>query len=222
MTCPDSSLSHQRLTRTSKKGRLLPAVPQGPRSPSVSPGQTLVRAVAQQCDRFSKCGEGGPSRLVSLRESTSCFAIWVFPQEYPTLTTFFEGEIISRKHPFLTRKWDADEDVDRKHWVSPAPAPPSSACPALVPRPSLRSSLACAAAGEPSAWRGNLRGSLGWMEARCPARGRPRAAGARSKRAHQDHSGLLPGAFASGPRKSCAFEIHPFSSQLSLPSLWLS
>ncbi|XP_005870283.1 PREDICTED: glucose-induced degradation protein 4 homolog [Myotis brandtii] len=37
-------------------------------------------------------------------------------EEYPTLTTFFEGEIISQKHPFLTRKWDADEDVDRKHW----------------------------------------------------------------------------------------------------------
>ena len=42
----------------------------------------------------------------------------IFPfQEYPTLTTFFAGEIISRKRPFLTRKWDADEDVDRKHWV---------------------------------------------------------------------------------------------------------
>ena len=31
--------------------------------------------------------------------------------------TFFDGEIISEKHPFLTRKWDADEDVDKKHWV---------------------------------------------------------------------------------------------------------
>merc|ERR1719328_513902 len=30
--------------------------------------------------------------------------------------TFFDGEIISEKHPFLTRKWDADEDVDKKHW----------------------------------------------------------------------------------------------------------
>ncbi|KAK2110679.1 hypothetical protein P7K49_010425 [Saguinus oedipus] len=40
--------------------------------------------------------------------------------EYPTLTTFFEGEIISKKHPFLTRKWDADEDVDRKHWITSA------------------------------------------------------------------------------------------------------
>ena len=38
-------------------------------------------------------------------------------EEYPTLTTFFDGEIISGKHPFLTRKWDADEDVDKKHWV---------------------------------------------------------------------------------------------------------
>jgi len=37
-------------------------------------------------------------------------------EEYPTLTTFFDGEIISKKHPFLTRKWDADEDVDKKHW----------------------------------------------------------------------------------------------------------
>lgn len=38
--------------------------------------------------------------------------------EYPMLTTFFDGEIISKRYPFLTRKWDADEEVDRKHWVS--------------------------------------------------------------------------------------------------------
>ncbi|XP_064478654.1 glucose-induced degradation protein 4 homolog [Ornithodoros turicata] len=37
-------------------------------------------------------------------------------EEYPTLTTFFDGEIISGKYPFLTRKWDADEEVDKKHW----------------------------------------------------------------------------------------------------------
>lgn len=37
--------------------------------------------------------------------------------EFPKLTTFFNGEIISKKYPFLTRKWDADEDVDKKHWV---------------------------------------------------------------------------------------------------------
>ena len=39
-------------------------------------------------------------------------------EEYQYLTTFFDGEIIGPKHPFLTRKWDADEDVDRKHWVT--------------------------------------------------------------------------------------------------------
>ena len=38
--------------------------------------------------------------------------------EYPEMVTFFDGEIISDKHPFLTRKWDADEDVDKKHWVN--------------------------------------------------------------------------------------------------------
>lgn len=32
------------------------------------------------------------------------------------MTTFFEGEIISDCYPFLTRKWDASEEVDRKHW----------------------------------------------------------------------------------------------------------
>ncbi|XP_032823031.1 glucose-induced degradation protein 4 homolog [Petromyzon marinus] len=37
-------------------------------------------------------------------------------EEFPVLTTFFDGEIISKGRPFLTRKWDADEDVDRKHW----------------------------------------------------------------------------------------------------------
>ncbi|KAI6650191.1 Glucose-induced degradation protein 4-like [Oopsacas minuta] len=36
--------------------------------------------------------------------------------QYPVMTRFFEGEIISPKYPFLTRKWDADEEVDGKHW----------------------------------------------------------------------------------------------------------
>jgi len=36
------------------------------------------------------------------------------------LTTYFDGEIINKKCPFLTRKWDADEEVDKKHWVCSA------------------------------------------------------------------------------------------------------
>lgn len=50
----------------------------------------------------------------------------------PALTTYFEGEIIGMPgraggeapHSFLTRKWDADHDVDREHWGKfPAFAP---------------------------------------------------------------------------------------------------
>lgn len=36
--------------------------------------------------------------------------------EYPILSTFFDAEIISKRYPFLTRKWEVDEDIDRKHW----------------------------------------------------------------------------------------------------------
>ncbi|KHN76114.1 Glucose-induced degradation protein 4 -like protein [Toxocara canis] len=32
------------------------------------------------------------------------------------LTTFFQGEIISEKHSFLTNKWDADVEADLNHW----------------------------------------------------------------------------------------------------------
>ncbi|XP_049601221.1 glucose-induced degradation protein 4 homolog isoform X1 [Syngnathus scovelli] len=57
------------------------------------------------CDGYLIGGHRGPVDPANL-----------YFKEYPTLTTFFAGEIISRKRPFLTRKWDADEDVDRKHW----------------------------------------------------------------------------------------------------------
>lgn len=37
-------------------------------------------------------------------------------KNHPSLTTFFEGEIISERHPFLTRKWEASEEIDLIHW----------------------------------------------------------------------------------------------------------
>lgn len=37
-------------------------------------------------------------------------------KSHPSLTTFFEGEIISKQYPFLTRKWEATEETDRAHW----------------------------------------------------------------------------------------------------------
>ncbi|XP_043845711.1 glucose-induced degradation protein 4 homolog [Dromiciops gliroides] len=55
---------------------------------------------------------------VAMENSSLCgyLKIQGLTEEYPTLTTFFEGEIISPKHPFLTRKWEANEAVDRTHW----------------------------------------------------------------------------------------------------------
>lgn len=37
--------------------------------------------------------------------------------DWPSLCTFFEGEIIGEKHHFLTRKWEASEHIDRQHWT---------------------------------------------------------------------------------------------------------
>ncbi|XP_075256071.1 glucose-induced degradation protein 4 homolog [Convolutriloba macropyga] len=38
------------------------------------------------------------------------------PEPNSETTTFFQGEIICEKHPFLTRKWEADYDIDQIHW----------------------------------------------------------------------------------------------------------
>ncbi|KAI9203812.1 vacuolar import and degradation protein-domain-containing protein [Polychytrium aggregatum] len=38
-------------------------------------------------------------------------------EEWPTLCTFFEAEIVGDRYSFLTKKWDADADVDRMHWT---------------------------------------------------------------------------------------------------------
>ena len=34
--------------------------------------------------------------------------------EFPELTTYFEGEIIGSRHTFVTQKWEADETTDRE------------------------------------------------------------------------------------------------------------
>ena len=59
--------------------------------------------------------------LASLLNLSQCLKSTIIPITLKKFSfvqvTFFDGEIISEKHPFLTRKWDADEDVDKKHWV---------------------------------------------------------------------------------------------------------
>ena len=47
---------------------------------------------------------------------TGYLSISGLTEEFPVLTTYFEGEIIGPCHSFLTRKWDACEYVDKQHW----------------------------------------------------------------------------------------------------------
>ncbi|KAI9139741.1 vacuolar import and degradation protein-domain-containing protein [Paraphysoderma sedebokerense] len=63
---------------------------------------------------------------VNFKESFLCGYLHIagLTEEYPYLTTFFEAEIIGPHHSFLTRKWDADENVDRQHWSRFAPFKP--------------------------------------------------------------------------------------------------
>jgi hypothetical protein len=45
-----------------------------------------------------------------------CLNIRGLTAELASIETFFTGEIIGQKFPFLTRKWDADYSKDLKHW----------------------------------------------------------------------------------------------------------
>lgn len=55
---------------------------------------------------------------VDLENSYLCgyLSICGLTDEHRVLITYFDGEIISEKFPFLTRKWEAEEEVDKKHW----------------------------------------------------------------------------------------------------------
>jgi len=55
---------------------------------------------------------------IDLENSYMCGYLQIngLTEDFPVLITFFDGEIISEKHPFLTRKWEADQEVDAKHW----------------------------------------------------------------------------------------------------------
>ncbi|TPX56309.1 hypothetical protein PhCBS80983_g04632 [Powellomyces hirtus] len=56
---------------------------------------------------------------VDMKNSFLCgyLSIKGLTDDWPDLCTFFEGEIIGPKYSFLTRKWDADEDIDVQHWT---------------------------------------------------------------------------------------------------------
>jgi len=58
---------------------------------------------------------------VDLAESSLCgyLRIQGLTEDHPTLTTFFEGEIIGNKYSFFTRHdaWGATEKTDMSHWA---------------------------------------------------------------------------------------------------------
>ncbi len=60
-------------------------------------------------------------KYVDIKQSFLCghLRIQGLTEDNPTLTTYFEGEIIGPKHSFITRKeeWGATERVDIEHWA---------------------------------------------------------------------------------------------------------
>jgi hypothetical protein len=56
---------------------------------------------------------------VDMKESTLCGYLTIsnLTDEFPEMTTYFEAEIVGPRYPFYTRKWGADEMVDRQHWM---------------------------------------------------------------------------------------------------------
>lgn len=58
---------------------------------------------------------------VDMRESFMCGYLRIkgLTEDHPSLTTFFEGEIIGSKYTFITQhpEWGSNEKVDRQHWA---------------------------------------------------------------------------------------------------------
>ncbi|KAJ4362771.1 hypothetical protein N0V95_001262 [Ascochyta clinopodiicola] len=58
---------------------------------------------------------------VDMRESFMCgyLRIQGLTDDHPSLTTYFEGEIIGNKYTFITQhpEWGSNEKVDRQHWA---------------------------------------------------------------------------------------------------------
>ncbi|CAA9958749.1 hypothetical protein P3342_003652 [Pyrenophora teres f. teres] len=58
---------------------------------------------------------------VDMRESFMCGFLRIkgLTEDHPSLTTYFEGEIIGSKYTFITQhpEWGSNEKVDRQHWA---------------------------------------------------------------------------------------------------------
>jgi len=79
--------------------------------------------------RFTGTQQSGRSKYdvsvelkhVDFRESRVCGYLHIqgLTEDHPSLTTFFEGEIIGPKYSFLTKRpdWGASEKTDLQHWA---------------------------------------------------------------------------------------------------------
>ncbi|SPQ20133.1 424eb942-3c67-4b81-9433-9375e9c2fa0d [Thermothielavioides terrestris] len=88
-----------------------------PTSVYLQPGSRFVGAQQSERQRYNVEVE---IKYVDMRDSFLCgyLKIQGLTHEHPTLTTYFEGEIIGTKYGFMTREqeWGATEKIDLSHW----------------------------------------------------------------------------------------------------------
>jgi hypothetical protein len=95
------------------------ATPSNPIPPKVIPG-------LEPFTSFQGFQQNGSTRykvtvlLLTTNLSQSTLSGYLYIQgltdKFPSLTTFFDGEIIGKKYSFVTNRYQADRMVDQQHW----------------------------------------------------------------------------------------------------------
>jgi len=105
-------------------------------SPSMGYDFSNIRLIPSSCSSFLRAGSKYRGtqqserqvydvqveiKHVDMRESFLCgyLRIQGLTEDHPTLTTYFEGEIIGSKYTFLTQHqdWGSTDKVDLQHWA---------------------------------------------------------------------------------------------------------
>ncbi|PSK37423.1 hypothetical protein B9Z65_2165 [Elsinoe australis] len=120
-----------RLAQSMSATALSPQIPQEWPSPAESPERVLPNSTSSYLQPGSKFVGTQQSdrqvynvqveiKYVDMEESFLCgyLRIQGLTDDHPTLTTYFEGEIIGNKHTFKTShpEWGSSEKVDMQHW----------------------------------------------------------------------------------------------------------
>lgn len=125
-------LQHKLLTSPHPSHRFLPHTS----SSLLRPGSRFTGSQTSDRQKYEVEVE---IKYVDMRESFLCGYLRIkgLTPDHPSLTTYFEGEIIGSKYTFITQhpEWGSNEKVDRQHWARfPAYKPLSkySSRPGLV------------------------------------------------------------------------------------------